>query len=99
MRKRISMYLCFVLLMTLSPLMVGAAPLSTSLTAIGSSQPIPDALSQSLIGGGRWSQFFSGVACGAGIVWIGAGGLSGVGAVAAVMAVSGVVATCAAAFD
>lgn len=99
MRKSISMCLCFVLLMTVSPLLCKASPVSTGLTEIGSSQPIPDALSQILIGGGRWSQFFSGVACGAGIVWIGVGGLSGVGAPVAVMAVTGVVATCVAAFD
>jgi hypothetical protein len=47
-----------------------------------------------ILGGWDWGKFANGLACGAGIVGIAAGGASGLGAPAAVLAVSSVAAAC-----
>jgi len=47
-----------------------------------------------VVGGWSWANFGAGLVCGAGIVAIAGGALSGVGAPAAIMAVSGVAGAC-----
>lgn len=58
------------------------------------SHPISDQLGEEIIGRGALTQFFEGVACGAGIVAIAAGSLSGVGVPIAIVAVASTAAAC-----
>jgi len=58
------------------------------------STPLPDSVAGDLVGAGVWSQFFSGVACGAGIVFMATGYASGLGAIPATLATVAVLKAC-----
>lgn len=73
-------------------------PSALHLTALAT-HPLTSTTAASFVGGGIWGQIGCGLACGAGIVGIAAGGLSGVGVPAAIIAVSGVAGCCIGAFD
>jgi hypothetical protein len=57
--------------------------------------PLPDSVTIDAVGAGAWGDFFSGVACGAGIALAVSGYLSGVAAPAALAMTAGIVSTCA----
>lgn len=73
-------------------------PLPMSLAAL-QTHPLTSSTSAAFVGGGVWGEIGAGIVCGAGIVGIAAGGLSGVALPAAIIAVSGVAGACVAAFD
>jgi len=57
--------------------------------------PLPDSLTTDTVGAGVWADFFTGVACGAGIAFAVSGYASGVGAPAALAMTASILATCA----
>jgi len=99
MKKMLSGFLSLALAAMLTPAISGVISADGHRDNVTVSQPIFDSSSREIAGAGPWSKFINGVACGAGIVAIAGGALSGVGAAGAVLAVTGVAAACVQAFD
>ncbi|MCI0337281.1 MAG: hypothetical protein L0226_06880 [Acidobacteria bacterium] len=97
MKKLISLVLSLSLIAFISFTATGAA--TENLKPQQNAARLTDTAIQQMYGTGPTSKFFDGVACGAGIVAIAAGTLSGVGALGAFLIVTGTVASCANAFD
>lgn len=99
MRRTISGLLSLSMAAMLTFTAIDAALPSGDHSTVTVSSKISDDHSREIAGAGPWSQFFNGVACGAGIVAIAGGALSGVGVPAAMIAVTGVAAACVSAFN
>jgi len=95
MKKITSFLLSLSLVALISLSMAGGGNLKSSRDAF----LLPDSTIEKMSGAGDWSKFTSGVVCGAGIVAIAAGALSGAGFVVAFASVVGVVDACVSAFD
>ncbi len=99
MKKTISGLLSLALAVMLTPAIYGAISAAGHGNNMTVSQPIPDNPAQEIVGSGPWSRFFNGVICGAGIVGLAAGALTGVGVAGAVVYVASVAGACVQAFD
>jgi hypothetical protein len=94
MKKVLSGFLSLALASTLTIAMSSVQTANAAQKQIPVSHLLSDNISQEITGAGPWSQFFSGVSCGVGIVGIAVAASSGVGVFAVVVAGSGVAAAC-----